>query len=225
LLLVPLKAGYLQVIHAAERGLPTRARDIFQPYRRGDALRLMGYGLAVFALYSAAFGVVIVATGGGIARWYMAAMSAQLHHLPPPPVAMPDGFGVMIALLMVLALFLMGAYAIRLGQVDLRRRSVFAAIGDGVAGALKNVLPLLVFAISMLVGLVLFVILIVLLAGLLTLLGKLIGTWLVLLLVIPLYVAVMVALGAVTSGTLYYLWRDVCGDGDDVAAVAQSITA
>jgi len=223
LLLVPLNAGYLQVIDAAERGLPARARDIFQPYRRGDALRLMGYGLAMFALYSAAFGIVIVATGGGIARWYLAAMAAQLHHLPPPPVA--DGFGMAVALLMLAGLFVMGAHAISLGQVALRHRPVFAAIGDGVAGALKNVLPLLVFAISMLVGLVLFVILIVLLAGLLTVLGKLVGTWLVLLLVIPLYVAVMVALGAGLSGTLYYLWRDVCGDDDGTPIVAQSIAA
>jgi len=225
LLLIPLYAGYLQVIDAAERGLPARARDIFQPYRQGDAPRLIGYGLAMFALYIAAFGIVIVATGGGIARWYMAAMSAQLHHLPPPPVALPDGFGVMVASLMVLGLFIMGAYAISLGQVALRRRKVFAAIGDGVAGALKNVLPLLVFAISMLVAGLLFAIVIVLLAGLLTLLGKLVGTWLVLLLVIPLYVAVMVALYATMFGTSYYLWRDVCGGGDHMPAVAQSIAA
>lgn len=226
LLLIPLYGGYLQVIDAAERGLPARARDIFQPYRQGGALRLIGYGLAIFGVYIAAFGIIIAASGMGIVRWYGQLMTAQLHHQPLPADAMPDGIGMAVALVMVFGLFMMGAYAISLGQVALRRRSVFAAIGDGFAGALKNVLPLLVFVISLLVALIVFVVVIVLLAGLLTVLGKLAGSWLVLLLVAPLYVAVMVAMYATMFGTMYYLWRDVCGGDDDhVSAVAQSIAA
>ncbi len=225
LLLIPLYGGYLQVIDAAERGLPVRARDIFQPYRQGGALRLIGYGLAIFGVYLAAFGIIIAASGMGIARWYAQLMTAQLHHQPLPADAMPDGIGMAVALVMVFGLFMMGAYAISLGQVALRRRNVFAAIGDGFAGALKNVLPLLVFVISLLVAMILFVICIILLAGLLTLLGKLAGTWLVLLLVVPLYIAVMVVVGAALAGMNYYLWRDVCGDDDQAPAVAQSIAA
>src|SRR6476469_4898206 len=212
LLLIPLYGGYLQVIDAAERGLPARARDIFQPYRQGGALRLIGYGLAIFGVYIAVFAIIIAASGTGIARWYARLMTAQLHHQPLPADAMPDGIGMAVALVMVFGLFMMGAYAISLGQVALRRRNVFAAIGDGFAGALKNVLPLLVVVI-------------ILLAGLLTLLGKLAGTWLVLLLVAPLYVAVMVAMYATMFGTMYYLWRDVCGDDDHAPVVAQSIAA
>ena len=225
LLLIPLYGGYLQVIDAAERGLPARARDIFQPYRQGGALRLIGYGLAIFGVYVAALGIIIAASGMGIARWYAQLMNAQLHHQPLPADAMPDGIGMAVALVMVFGLFMMGAYAISLGQVALRRRNIFAAIGDGFAGALKNVLPLLVFVISLLVAFIVFVVVIVLLAGLLTLLGKLAGTWLVLLLVAPLYVAVMVAMYATMFGTMYYLWRDVCGDDNHAPAVAQSITA
>lgn len=225
LLLIPLYGGYLQVIDAAERGLPARARDVFQPYRQGGALRLIGYGLAMLGVYAAAFGIIIAVSGSGIARWYAQVMTAQLHHQPFPADAMPDGIGMAVALVMVFGLFMMGAYPISLGQAALRRRSVFAAIGDGFAGALKNVLPLLVFVISLLVALIIFVIVIILLAGLLTLLGKLAGTWLVLLLVAPLYIGVMVAMYATMFGTMYYLWRDVCGDDDHVSAVAQSITA
>ena len=225
LLLIPLYGGYLQVIDAAERGLPARARDIFQPYRQGGALRLIGYGLAIFGVYVAALGIIIAASGMGIARWYAQLMTAQLHHQPLPADAMPDGIGMAVALVMVFGLFMMGAYAISLGQVALRRRNIFAAIGDGFAGALKNVLPLLVFVISLLVAFIVFVVVIVLLAGLLTLLGKLAGTWLVLLLVAPLYIGVMVAVYATMFGTMYYLWRDVCGDDDHVSAVAQSIAA
>jgi hypothetical protein len=224
LLLLPLYAGYLQVIDAAERGLPDRARDIFQPYRHGDAWRLMGYGLAMLVLYVAMFGTVIAVAGGGLVRWYMQAVAAQLAH-QPPPTTVPDGLGIAVALFIVLGLFIMGVYAISLGQVALRRRSVFGAIGDGFVGALKNLLPLLVFAVSLLVVWLVVAIVVLLLAALLALLGNLAGTWLVVVLVVPLYLAMMLMLFAVMFGVMYYLWRDVCGGGDDMPAVAQAIAA
>ena len=223
LLLVPLYAGYLQVIDAAERGLPARARDIFQPYRQGDALRLIGYGLAMAVVYVTVFGAVIVATGGGIARWYMQMITAQANHQPPPDT-LPGGFGIAIALFIVLGLFMMGVYAISLGQVALRRRSVFGAIGDGLVGALKNLLPLLVFVVSLVVAWLVLAVVIMLLAALLALVGKLAGTWLVLVFVVPLYLAVMLMLFSVMFGVMYYLWRDVCGDNTAPTA-AQSIAA
>jgi hypothetical protein len=52
LLVVPLYAGYLQVIDATARGLPARATCIFNPYRQGGALRLIGYGLALALITS-----------------------------------------------------------------------------------------------------------------------------------------------------------------------------
>lgn len=225
LLLVPLYGGFMQVIDATERGLPVRARDIFAPYRQGDALRLIGYGLAMLVVYAALFGSVIVATGGGIARWYMQVISAQLAH-QPPPTALPDSFGIVFALLMVCGLFVMGVYSISLGQVALRRRSVFGAIGDGIVGALKNLLPLLVFAIGSALLWIVAVVCIVLVVGLLALLGKLVGTWLVFVIIVPFYLAFLLATFAVMFAVMYSLWRDVCeGDAATPAPVAQSIAA
>jgi hypothetical protein len=221
LLLVPVYAGYLQLIDAAERGLPARARDIFRPYRQGDAPRLIGYGLAMAVVYIAAFGSVIAATGGGIARWYMQVMTAKANHQPPP--ALPDGFGIGIALLAVLGLFMIGVYAISLGQVALRGRSVFGAIGDGLVGALKNLMPLLVFVVSLVLAWLVLAVVTVLLVALFALLGKLLGAW-VAVLMIPLYGGMMLMLLAVMFGVMYYLWRDVCGD-DSAPASGQSIAA
>jgi hypothetical protein len=223
LLVVPLYVGYVRVIDAAERGLPARARDIFRPYGQGEVLRLAGYGLSMALLYVAMVAIVIAATGGGIARWYMQLVSAQLNH-QPPPVALPEGFGAAFALFAVFGLFMLGVYAISLGQVALGRRSVLGAIGDGVVGALKNLLPLLVFALSLAVAWIVLVIVVALLAALLALLGKLAGVWLVLALVIPLYLAVVLMLFAAIFGVMYYLWRDVCGDTAAPMAT-QSITA
>lgn len=211
LLLIPLYAGFLQVVDAAERGLPARARDIFMPYRAGEALPLIGYGLALIAIYVIAFGTVVVATGGGIARWYLQMLSAQAHH-QPPPMALPQGFGVALTLLVLLGLFMTGFYAISLGQVALRRRSVFGAIGDGLVGALKNALPLTVFAVSLVVAWVGLMLGLLLVVGVLALLGKLVGVWLVLVLVIPLYVVLLLGILTAGFGVGYHLWRDVCGD-------------
>ncbi|MGH8216400.1 MAG: hypothetical protein ACREPZ_12005 [Rhodanobacteraceae bacterium] len=222
LLIVPLYAGYLQVIDAAEHGLPARARDIFKPYRQGEALRLIGYGLALIAIYIVMLGIIIAAAGRGIASWYMQVLTAQVNHQPPP--GLPQGFGIAMALLTVLGLFMVGLYSVSLGQVALRRRGVFGAIGDGLAGALKNLLPLLVLAVSVVLAWIVVVIALAIVVGLLALIGHFVGAWLMLVLIIPVYIALVLVTFAVMFGVMYYLWRDVCGD-DTAHGVDQAIAA
>ncbi|MGN2241880.1 hypothetical protein ACFWZU_00065 [Frateuria sp. GZRR33] len=221
LLVFPLYAGYLQVIDAAERGQRARARDIFKPYAQGQALRLIGYALLMIVVYVALAALVLMAAGGGLAGWYMQAMTAQLNHVPPP--ALPAGFMTTVALLALLGLFMMGFYAISLGQVSLGQRSVFGSLGDGVVGALKNVLPLLVFALSMLLVWIVASIALVLLVLVVTLLAKLVGLWLVFALAIPLYIAMVVAIYAVMFGVMYHLWRDVCGSAAPPAMASVAV--
>jgi len=173
LLMVPLYAGYMQLVDAAERGLPARASDIFNPYRHGEALRFIGYGLANFALYIAVIGIVIALAGTGIVSWYTEVLASQAAHQAPP--GLPQGFGTAVALFMVLGLFMTGVYAISLGQVALGKRSVFGAIGDGLVGALKNLLPLLVFALSLVLAAIVVFIGFALVALVLGLIAKLVG--------------------------------------------------
>lgn len=213
LLMVPLNAGYLQVLDAAERGLPARARDIFMPYRRGEAPRLIGYGLAMLAVYLVVFGIIVVAAGSGIVGWYAQVLNAQAGHLPPP--GLPPGFGIAMALFSVFGLFMSGLYAISLGQVALNRRNVFGALGDGLLGALKNLLPLLVLALCTLVAAIVAVIAFVILALLLVLLAKLAGAWLMLVVVVPLYIALLLVMFTIMFGVMHSQWRDVCGDDNE----------
>ncbi|WP_201312677.1 hypothetical protein [Dyella sp. EPa41] len=222
LLILPLYAGYLQVVDAAERGLPARARDVFNPYRQGEAWRLIGFGLANIVVYIAVIGIVIVLAGGGIVSWYMQALTAQAAHQPPP--GLPSGFGTAMALFMVVGLFMMGFYAISLGQVALGKRSVFGAMGDGVVGALKNLLPLVVFAVSLVLAWIVVIIAFAIVALVLTLIAKFVGAWLMLVLMVPLYLALMLTMIAVMFGVMYHLWRDVCG-GDAMAGMAAATAA
>lgn len=218
LLLVPVYAGYLQVIDAAERGLPARVRDIFGPYQRGQAPSLIGFALALLLVYVAVLAVIVLAAGGGLTSWYAQVLVAQANHLPPP-VGLPAGFGTALALMLVFGLFLMGFYAISLGQVALRRRGVFGAMGDGLVGSLKNLLPLIVFAVSLVLAWLIVGIALILVAALLVLIGKLVSAWVAVVLIVPLYFALVLVMFAVMFATMYYLWRDVCGDDAAPAAV------
>jgi hypothetical protein len=216
LLLVPLYVGYLRVIDAAETGRPSRARDVFAAYRQGEVLRFVGYGLAMMAVYIAAFAAVLVAVGGGLVRWYMQVLALQQSGQATVPPTLPSGIGLAILLLCVLCVWLMGVYAISLGQVALRGRSVLGAIGDGVIGSVKNVLPLLVFSVSLIVAWVVIAIVVGLAFAAAALLGKVIGVWLTVVLAVLLYIALILAMFVVMFGAMYHLWRDVCGD--DVAS-------
>ncbi len=223
LLLVPLYAGYLQVIDAAERERPVSAFDIFRPYRQGDAFRLMGYGLAMIAVYLVLFGIVIATIGRQVARWYMELLTAQASH-QAPPTTLPEGFGIVVALFVVLALFMTVFYAISLGQVALNRRNIFGAIGDGLIGALKNLLPLLVYLVACILAWIVFVVVFVVLALVLGFIAKLISYWVVFVVLVPLYIAMLLLIFAVTFGVMYHMWRDVCGE-DAVASVAPPFAA
>ncbi|MGN6314347.1 MAG: hypothetical protein ACTHMO_11400 [Rhodanobacteraceae bacterium] len=222
LLVVPLYAGYLQVIDAAEHGLPAGAFDIFKPYREGEALRLIGFGLALVLIYVVMMGIIIAAAGTGIATWYMQVLTAQANHQLPP--GLPHGFGIAMALFTVMGLFMMGFYSISLGQVALRGRGVLNAIGDGFLGALKNLLPLLVLAVSFVLAWITVVIALLIVGLVIALIGKLVGAWLTLVLIIPVYIALVLVVFTVMFGVMYYLWRDVCG-GDSAPGAAQAIAA
>lgn len=210
LLIVPVYAGYLQLIDSIERRQSIRARDIFNPYRVGDAGRLIGFGLAVLLVYCILIGIVVMTTGRTFVAWYGQILTAQAHH-QLPPVGLPQGFGLTMALFGVLGLFMTGFYSISLGQVALRRRSVFGAIGDGVMGALKNVLPLLVLALCLALTCIAVAIFFGIIAAVIVLVGKFIGAWFVLVMLIPLYIALVLIMLTVMFGVMYSLWSDVCG--------------
>lgn len=211
LLILPLYAGYLQLVDAAERGLPARAGDVIKPYRDGKALRVIGYGIVMMAVYFAVLAIIIVATGGGIAHWYIEVLTAQANH-QAPPTSLPDGFWLAVLLLMLAGMLMMGFYSIGLGQVTLGNRGVFGAIGDGMIGALKNLLPLLMLTVGFILAGIAVAVCFGIIALVLALIGKLVGAWVMFVLIVPLYVALLLTAFTTMFGVMYHLWRDVCGD-------------
>ncbi|HEV8694593.1 MAG TPA: hypothetical protein VGQ93_10505, partial [Lysobacter sp.] len=128
--------------------------------------------------------------------------------LPPPP----EGIGGFLGLGSLFALFISGVFAVGLGQLALAGRSVGGALADGLAGAAKNLLPLLVLAIlafglMMALSLVLAIVVVVL-----SLFAALLHPVLAAAVLLPLYMLFLLALYVVLFGVVYHLWRDVAGE-------------
>lgn len=224
----PLVMGFIRVIDATETGTATRASAIFDTFWRGDSLRGIGLFLLIIILVLAVFGILVVAYGidffrqiGEVLVALEAAEPGVIPVLPP----LPDGFGTFLALVVVLGTFINGVYAIGFGQVALAGRSIIGALGDGIVGALKNALPLLVLLlISLVVGIVL-LLLLALLITLLAFIGGLVHPALATALQVPISLGAMLVLYVIGYGVMYFMWRDVCGEAPPPVANDNQVEA
>jgi hypothetical protein len=139
--------------------------------------------------------------------------------------ALPDGLGIAILVAIVVGLLAYGVQAVGLCQIVLRRRGLLQALGDGLAGTFKNLLPLLVFALVSVVATLLVGVVVLLLAMLVGVLAKFAGAWLAVVLGMALYLLGMLAMYVIAFGAMYHLWRDVCSGSDVVAAPGDALTA
>lgn len=216
----PLFVGFLRVIRDAEHGKDIRASSLFDGYRDAP-LRAIGWMLLMLLGAVVLFGAILMVFGGTA---FLAQLGEMLFAMetagvdaPAQVPTLPDGFGTVFGLMLVASIFFNGVYAISLGQVALGGRAPVGAFADGLTGAIKNLLPLLVlFVIVLVLGLVLALVL-GLIVMLLMLVGSLVHPALGVVLAAPVYLAAMLALYVVMFGVAYHMWRDVCG-GDAAPA-------
>lgn len=218
-----LIGGVLRLIDAAEHGRPASAGGVFDGFRAGQGGgRLVGFGLLMTAVYLLVFGGIIGAFGQGLPEWYMQLMQLSMESggkpVPPDDIpAPPSGLGMVMALGLLAGLFLGGAYAIGFGQVALGGQGVLAAVRDGLAGAIKNLLPIAFMAVLSIVALFALMLVMALVGGVLALVGGLVHPVLAILLVAPVYLGVILLMYVVMFGVMYHMWRDICGAPAPVA--------
>ncbi|MGH8032488.1 MAG: hypothetical protein ACREO8_09030 [Luteimonas sp.] len=216
-----LIGGLLRVIDAAEHGRPTHATALFDTFAAGHGGgRLIGFGVVISAIYIGAFVAVVAAFGPELFDWYMQLLAVSTQPVPDNAAmtaamaAMPAGLGTVMAFGTIAGLFFAGVYAIGFGQVALGERSVAAALVDGVAGTLKNLLPIIVMAVIAVVALLLFAMLVGGVMALLGAIGALVHPALSIALVLPVYLGMLLVLYMVMFGVMYFMWRDVCAPAD-----------
>jgi len=228
LVMPPMLGGFLRVIHASENGRATRPAAIFDTFKAGQgAGRMIALALLLMVVAVVVFGVILALFGSGLGAWYLQVLTASqgaTAGTPPTIPTLPEGFGMVLILMILFGLFLQGAYAISFGQVALTDRTVGGALSDGFVGALKNLLPLLVLLMVWTLFALALLLVVVLLVTLLAVIGGLVHPALTVLLAAPVYLAFLVILYVVIFGVMYHLWHDVAGDdtpaGNDNNVVA-----
>ena len=211
-----LVGGYIRLIHAAEQGRPASPTDVLAPFRAGQGgKRLVQFGVLLVLVYLVLASAVILLVGQGFIEWYMQVMALSQRGGTPDPNAMPalpEGFGSVMGLGFLVAVFLGGVYSIGFGQVALTGRSLGGALKDGLAGTLKNLLPLLLLAVLSVLALIVVALVIGLVVTLLALVGNLVHPVLGMVLALPVYLALLLGIYVVMFGVMYQIWRDVAGD-------------
>jgi hypothetical protein len=209
-----LYGGFMRVIDASRNGRPVSALMLFEPFKPGqNGTQLALFGLCMLAVYVAFLALVVLTVGHDMGTWYMQVLAHQAPFgSPPHPLPkLPANFALTLALLTVFLLFYFGATAIGVGQASLRGEAGLAAFRDGIAGAFKNVLPLVVLAICGILALLVVSVVLgfvgVLVIGLVFLASKVAG----IVIAIIFYIAFILFMFAIMMGINYAIWHDVAG--------------
>lgn len=208
-----LIVGYLRTIDAVESGRPATATDVFKGFSdMQTSLRAFGLLLALAVLQNALVAGIVATFSPELGTWYAQIVQAQASGQPPTQLPqLPAGSGTVSILISLVMLLVYAVQSIGLGQVALGGRRFGGALADGFSGAIRNLLPLLVLAVVVIVAAIASGLVLLLVAAVIGLLAKLLGGWIAILLAIPLYVAIVLALVVVSFGVMYHLWRDVAG--------------
>lgn len=220
-----LIGGVLRVIDAVEHGRPARPTDVFSTFKDGNAGRLVGFGVLMGVLYIATFYALVSAFGDGVMDWYMEIltisqeMGAQSAPATPPELPLPPaGIGPLMALAIFFGVYYATVYALGLGQVALGGRPVMQAFTDGLGGALRNVLPVIVAAVIAMAGGFALMLAFAMVVTIIGVVASLVHPGLAALLVLPLYLVLLLVLYIVMFGAMYAMWRDVCAPADEASS-------
>ena len=222
MLMAAMMVGYLRLLNAVEQGRPAGAGDVFAGF---TDLPASGRAIGFMLLLTVAQYVLVIGLVSMFAHefgaWYIDSLKASMAgQAAEPMTALPQGFGTAFVLMAAIGLFAYAVQAVGLGQIANGGAGIRGALADGVAGAAKNLLPLLVFLLVLLVAGLVLMLVVGLLAAIVGVIANLVGAWLLLVVGIPLYLGFLLAMFVVMFGVMYFVWRDICGEGEAPAAPA-----
>jgi hypothetical protein len=156
-LMATLMVGYLRLLDAVESGRPARAADVFAGFGdRRAILHAIGFMLLLMVVQNLLVVGLISLLAPEFGSWYLQSLQMSMSGVAqPPPTALPSGFGMAMVTMWVIGIFCYAVQAIGFGQIALRGGTIGSALSDGVSGAAKNLLPLLVLFLAVIAAAVL----------------------------------------------------------------------
>lgn len=224
-LMAAMMMGYLRLIHAVEEGRPAVAADVLAGFTDMAASgRAIGFMLLLTIAQYVLVIVLVSVFAHDFGAWYIDNLKTSVSGQPPTPMtSLPQGFGTAFVMMAAVGLLSYAVQAIGLGQIANGRAGIRGAFTDGLAGALKNMLPFLVFLLVLLAACIVLVLVFLLVAAIAGVLAKIIGMWLLVLVGIPLYFAFLLAMMVVMFGVMYFVWRDICGEPADAGSLGNDL--
>ncbi|GAB1595091.1 hypothetical protein [Lysobacter claricitrinus] len=206
-----LLAGLIHVMHEAEHGRPTRARDLFAAFGHGRARPLMTLGLVQIVFNVGCVALIVLLTGPDYWAESMKALQGALsgHVVVPPEPEHP----VLLFFVQILqfvfnyfsaALMLLCVPLIALSNVGIVE-SLRLGFRASVVNLGANLLASLVFLIGFVIAAVLVTLLTAVVGGIAALIHPVLGAAIALAVWAAFAVGVLVVLVAVS----YYAWRDM----------------
>lgn len=214
-----LLVGYLRVIDAVERGAPASATGVFEGFRdMGTSLRAFGFIVLLAVAQQLVMVGLVKLLAPDLAALYMQMLQAAPGAPPPDMSAMPSGSGVAVLAILLFWLFAYALQSIGLGEIAIARSGIGAAVGNGASGAIRNLMPLLLLLLIAILAAIVLVVAAFLLVLLIGLLAKAVGMWIGFVIGVPLYLALVLVMLVIGTGLMYFMWRDIAGDGRRPAA-------
>lgn len=208
MMLMPiLMGGLMHVIREAELGRPVRARDLFAPFRTGQAKPLAALGLLqiVFGI----IGVVLVFTIAGPNYWreYMGAIQQAMAGATPV-FPQPRHPGLLFVLQLAFNYFTYAIILLSVPIVMFSRTTLPEAVRASLGAAVRNIGANLLAAVLFVGGTIVAAIVVMLLAWLATLIGGLVHAAVGTLLSMAILLGFGAVLLVVLTGCAYLAWRD-----------------
>lgn len=226
----PLTGAAIRLLYACETGQPAAATDVFNGYRDSAfAVRMVLTSLLLFAFYLVILGVLyaVMPAKEMIIEIFSRSMAA-------PPGGQPDMTGLDFdpASLPWLMLWMVGAMAalftamhvqlLTTTHAALSGQGPLDSLLGGIAGTLRNVLPLTAFTLAMLVIGFFVMLILMLVLGLLAVLLALVSPVLAGVVLVPAYLFSILLVMVVLYGFYYHAWREIFGEpaADPMDAIA-----
>jgi hypothetical protein len=225
----PLAGAAFRLLDACERGLPVRASAIFDGFRLpGFLARMVLLMLAFVAVYLLVLAVLYALLPGKdvLFEYFRRALAVTPGAQPDFTGLAPPPGGLFLWMLgsMFLLLVLGNAYMLAFAQAALAGRGIVDSLRDGFAGAFRNLLPFLGFAIAMFFVALVVALVLMLVVGLVAVVLTLVSPVLAVAVLAPVYVALLLGVYVIMFAYYYHAWLEIFG-GERPAPVDDSTLA